>query len=217
MPRILLATSPADDTATQYLDVWTQKVIALARKQPDTEIFELCGSQANREEFTRLVQEHKPQLIILNGHGSKNLITGFNKEILVACDDNETLLKDTITHALSCDTGQELGPRAITIGTRSFIGYTELFQFYHLNRQTKEEQRQDAVAGFFLDPAYEVIIALIEGNDAQTAYERSQKMHKATLESLLTSKNTNYNTGLASSVYHNLTHQVCLGDPKASF
>ena len=82
---------------------------------------------------------------------------------------------------------------------------------------SKKEQIGDEVAHFFLQPAYEAVIALIEGSTAEEAYDRSQKMGSDFLITLLASESTAYNTTVASRLFHNLTHQVCLGDKHASF
>ena len=155
--------------------------------------------------------------MVFNGHGSDDCITGFGQEILIRCDENEHLLKGRLVHALACHSGKTLGPRCIQIGTLAYIGYKEAFKIAHLDRASKEEQFKDEVAQFFLQPAYEAVAALIEGSTAKEAYERSQKMGSDFLITLLASDSTEYNTTVASLLFHNLTHQVCLGDKQASF
>lgn len=61
------------------------------------------------------------------------------------------------------------------------------------------------------------IVDLVEGEKTGTAYIRSQNMYREKLTVLLTSDNTEYNTVLASRLYHNFQNQVCLGDQVASF
>ena len=217
MTRIILVSNASHDAPTEYLDSWFTKIIDLVKNQKDTKLFELKKERANRKELTELIEKENPQFIIFNGHGNDELITGFNQDILIRCNDNECILKDKIVHSMACESAKKLGQKCITIGTKSFIGYKEKFNLVHLNKMTESEQLNDQVAGFFLEPAYEAVLALVEGASAGDAYIRSQTMYRDNLMVLLTSNNTEFNTVLASRLFHNLKHQVCLGDQTASF
>lgn len=217
MARILLITNPSDDRPTEYLGAWSERIVELAKKQPDTKIISLDRESANRKQLTYVVEKEKPQLIIFNGHGDNNCITGFGQEILVQCDDNVVLLKHKIIHSLSCNSGELLGPASIKIGALAYIGYREKFKLIHLNQETHQTRLEDSVANFFLAPAFEAVIALVEGSLTGEAYARSQKIYAENLRVLVTSKNTDYNTTVASQVYHNMIYQVCLGDNTTSF
>lgn len=217
MSRIMVVTNPSDDRVTEYLDSWSEKAVNLAKAHSDTFVFELRKENANRSEFVKLIEEKKPQLILFNGHGNHDFITGFNQDVLIRCGDNEYLLKDAIVHAMSCNAGKTLGPESIKIGTVAYIGYKEEFKLTHLNKQTKTEQLKDDVARLFLEPAYEVIIALIEGSAAEEAYKRSRSMYADILTSLLASDHPSLNPGAASHLYHNYQHQICLGNMASKF
>jgi len=219
MSRIILVTNPADDNdaAIRYLDAWSELIIKTAKEQKDTLIFELKNEQANKQELTKIIQREKPQLVVFNGHGNDSCIMGFKQKILIRCDDNEHLLKEKIIHSMSCNSGKELGKKCIKIGTLSYIGYSEEFKLTYLNKQTKQEMLNDPVAKFFLRPAFEAILALIRGDTTGKAYKKSQKMYKENLLTLIASSLTEYNTKVASRLYHNLKYQVCLGDSQANF
>jgi len=217
MSRIILITNPDDDPPTKYLSAWSKLIVEAVKKQKDTLIFELKNSQANKEELTQVIQKEKPQLIVFNGHGSGSAIGGFGRRVLIRCDDNESLLKEKIVHSLSCDSGKELGPKCIEIGTLSYIGYSEEFKLASLERGTKQEMLDDPVAAFFLKPAFEAILALIKGDTTGEAYKKSQEMYKKNLQFLMSIPLTEYNTTVAGQLYHNLKCQVCLGDRQAKF
>lgn len=87
----------------------------------------------------------------------------------------------------------------------------------HLNKGTREEKRNDEIAGLFLGPAFEAVIALIEGKTAKASFERSQKCFADNLKLVLASNNTDLNTGVASRLYHDWKHHVCLGDGNVCF
>src|SRR5581483_8420715 len=120
MSRILVVTNPCDDKVTEYLDTWSEKAINLAKEQPDTFVYELRWEKANREDFVKVIEEKQPRLILFNGHGNHDFITGFNQDVLVRCGENEQLLKDKIVHAMSCNAGKTLGPEAIKIGSVAY-------------------------------------------------------------------------------------------------
>ncbi len=84
MSRIILVSnaSTPNDAPTEYLDSWFGKIVELVKRQKDTKLFELKKERANRKELTELIEKENPQLVIFNGHGNDELITGFNKEIL---------------------------------------------------------------------------------------------------------------------------------------
>jgi hypothetical protein len=203
--------------ATEYLESWFQKTVDIAKQQKDTIIFELSKTHANKIEFEELIEKEKPQLIIFNGHGGSDVVCGYEYNILVKCPENHAVLKGKIVHALSCDSGKTLGPECIKIGTLAYLGYNDEFKLTTFGKNTNEEQLADDIAGFFLDPAFEAINSLVEGKTAKESFDRSQKMHKENLMILLASPDPTYNTSVASRLFHNLCHQVCLGDQSASF
>lgn len=217
MPRILLITNPAHDRATEYLDAWSQKLLDVAKQQKDVVVFELRGKETTREKVSKLIEGEKPQLIIFNGHGDKNSITGYDFEVLIRCDDNESLLSKKIVHAFACDSGKTLGPKCVAIGGTVYIGYREKFKLTHLNKSTSVEQAKDPIAAFFLEPAFSAVLALIEGKDASEACGISQNLYVKNLQFLITHTNADFNTVIASRLYHNFSHQVCLGTPSARF
>ena len=217
MSRILLVSNAHHDNETEYLTSWFEKVIEVAKKQNDIKIIELKKEQANKKNLIEVIEKENPQFVIFNGHGSDDTICGFNKEILVRCNDNESILSEKIVHSMACKCAGTLGKKCITLGTKCFIGYKENFELWSTGQQNKEDQLKDQVAGFFLNPAYEVIIALVEGNISGKAYRRSQNIYRENILALVTSKNTHHSTIVANSLFNNFQNQVCLGDQIASF
>jgi len=217
MSRIILVTNPSDDVPLKYLDSWTKLIIEAVKKRQDTLVFELKKEKANRQLLSQLIQKEKPRLIVFNGHGNNISITGFHRKVLIRCNDNESLLKGKIIHSMSCNSGKTLGQTCIKIGTLSYIGYSEEFKLVYLKKERKQEMLDDPVAAFFLEPAFEVIVALINGDTTGDAYRKSQEMYAKNLRRLLASSLTEYNTTVASRLFHNLKHQICLGDLRASF
>lgn len=217
MARIVVITNPAHDVPTQYLDVWVEKAITAAKKQKDTKIIELAKEEVTRDNLEKTISAENPNLILFHGHGNNTVIGGFKDTILIKADENIELLNNTIVHSLACESGKTIGPKSIEIGTQAFIGYKEEFKFMHSGKVTKKEKANDGIASFFLEPAFEAVIALIEGDDAATAFERSQKIYKENLKMLVAQNATAQNTAMPSLLFHDLKYQVQLGESTARF
>ncbi len=215
--KLVLVSNAHHDSQTEYLTSWFEKVVEVAKKQNDIKIIELKKEQATKKNLIEMMEKENPQFVIFNGHGSDDSIGGFNKEILVRCNDNESILSGKIVHSMACKCANILGKKCITLGTKCFIGYKEDFELWSTHQENKEGQLKDQMAGLFLEPAYEAIIALVEGSNAGDAYHRSQNMYRENILALVTSKNTHHSTIVAKSLFSNFQNQVCLGDQIASF
>jgi hypothetical protein len=217
MSRILLVSNAHHDVQTQYLTSWFEKVVEVAKRQADIEIVEIKKTEASKKNLVATIEREKPQLVVFNGHGTEETVCGFEGQVLVGCNDNESLLSGKIVHSMACRCASMLGPRCVALGTRCFIGYKEDFELWSARRESREEQQKDQMAGLFLDPAFEVLIALVEGATTGEAYARSQKKYKENILALIASSNKQHSTEIAASLYSNLKNQVCLGDQAASF
>ena len=211
MARILVATRPDHDTLTEYIASWIQPLIELANKQVDTVVFDLSGKDASREAFEKIVTETKPNIILLNGHGNKEVVAGFADEVLIKCGENADLTRGSIVHAFACDSAARLGPECVSVGAEAYIGYKEKYWLGHLG-YSKGRQCDDPIAKLYLEPAIEVVKALIEGASVNEAYRRSQRMYADNILRMLASVNTDYNSVIASQLSHNFMHQAALGN-----
>ncbi len=218
MGRIIVATNPANDIETLYLDAWHNEVVNLVKEQKDTIIFELNKEKTNKKDLTELIKAKNPQLVILNGHGSYDSIVGFDGGILIKSEENEDILRKRIIHSIACSAGKVLGPCCIKIGALAYIGYKEEFKITYLkNKNTREEKFADGIARLFFEPAFEAVFSLIKGNTAQEAFNISQIKCLENLKLTIAKNNPGLNTAVAPRLYHNLVNQVCLGDGNASF
>ena len=217
MARVLLVINASHDPPTEYLHSWCEKILEFARDKEDIVYLELSGHNATKEKFEKNIAEKEPQLIIFNSHGTEDAIQGYPSEVLIKCDQNEGILKERIVHAMSCEAGRKLGPQCVKFGTRAYIGYSQKFKLACEKRETKEKQLNDQYAGFVLEPAFEAVLALVQGNTAEEAFRRSQRKAAETLRLLLTKTSTPNLESAASQLYHNFTNQVCLGDLAAKF
>jgi len=216
MARIVVASNAAHDLPTEYLDTWTEKIVAKAKQFPGVEVFELKREKANKKELEELIKNKEPRLVILHGHGSHDSVLGYEREVLIKCDENAELLSGRIVHALACDSGKTLAPHCLKIGTLAYIGYKEEYKLATLGKTNSKEQLSDIIAAMFLDPAFEIIMALIEGASVDVAFARSQTLGKNNLSSLITNP-ASASSPLCAALYHNLTHQMFVGEGATVF
>lgn len=76
MNKILLVTRPNHDITTRYLSVWNERIIELAQKKHIL-VLDLKREKANKKELKSRILKMKPSLIVFNGHGSDNCVTGY--------------------------------------------------------------------------------------------------------------------------------------------
>lgn len=184
--------------------------------QKGIEVFDLNREKANNPMVNSILEKKKPGLVIFNGHGSDDIVSGHKDEPLVTAGKNEAILKNKITYAISCRSAKILGPKSIEAGAKSYIGYDDDFIFfYDENKMT--HPIDDDTAGLFLEPSNELIISLIKDNSAGESCKRSRQHFWKNIRRLLSSKATKEETGMARYLWWNMRHQVCLGDKDAVF
>jgi len=198
---------------TTYLYYWSSFIIKTA-KEKNFKVLDLNGKKANKKMLESYIDEHQPQYIHFNGHGSENLIAGFDNKILVEVDDNDYKLKNKIVYALSCDSAKLLGKQLINKGTRSYIGYKRKFVLVY-NLKSLSRPLSDKLAKFFLEPSNLISIALLKGNKVQDAYRRSQDTMQKNLLYMLSTKAQQQEKDAASFLWANKKSQVVFGDPEA--
>ncbi len=211
MRKLLLITRPQYEPTTHYLFYWNKKVIDFARKKK-VDIIDLHRKRANKKEFTSVVVKRQPNLILFNGHGSSDSINGQDDKVLVKTGENEDLLKDKIIYALSCETAKVLGPKSVSMGTISYLGYDEVFIFYY-SKDKVNRPLEDKVAELFLEPSNQVAISLLKGHTTREANQRSKASFLKNIQQLSTTESSE--TYLVRFLVWDMVHQVCLGDQNA--
>lgn len=180
---ILLITRPNYEKTTYYLFHWNKEILQEA-KNKEIKIIDLSESRANRKEFQSVIAKMNPQLVILNGHGSSDQITGQNGEVLIKVGDNEGVLKGKIVYALSCKTSQALGPASVKKGCISYIGYSEDFTFWFKNPRPLD----DKWAPLFLEPSNYIPIGLIKGHSVKEVFEKAKSLYLKNIQMLIATK-----------------------------
>jgi len=232
----VLFTRPRHDITTRYLYFWNQKAIDLAAKiiysptETDVltiwkriifffrkvrfsvinffthEVIDLKANTANRLEFAHQLDDYKPKLIFLNGHGNANTVTG-DQNLPLVDKFNVQILTGSIVYAFSCQSAKNLGPLAVSKGVNAYLGYDEDFVFL-IDEKSKPEQ--DQTAKNFLNPAMQITYSLINGKTPTSAHQDSQDAYNAIISNLSTSETSAEDRQMLPYLVWNRDHQVCL-------
>ncbi len=211
----ILLSNADHDTWTSYLQSWSDKIRDAASKRDGVLLVELSGPQATRENIEAAIEEHKPDLVIINGHGAPDIVYGHELRVLVHADENPEVLAGRVTQAISCWTADELGVKAVTAGARSYIGFSEKIFIWCEGRASHADRLQDDYAKLFFDPVFETAIALVEGCDSQAALKRGQDRYAVALD-VVTRSSMRNKMDVAAQLFHQLSCFKLLGDGSAA-
>lgn len=184
-PKVLV-TCPNSDITTRYISAWAGKTIQ-ELKSKNFKVFELIKERANKMNVEGMIKKHCPSLIFLNGHGGSDCVTGQNEEILLKAYNNEHILSNSITYALSCRSSQILGPKAVEAGAVAYIGFKDDFVFF-VSRDKATHPENDKTAELFLLPANHVVISLSKGHSVKESCDNAKKYFYKNIQKLLTSE-----------------------------
>ncbi len=213
MGKSILITRPEHDITTHYISKWSEKIIDEA-KNKGCDVIDLYREKANREKFIGTLQKSSPRMVVLNGHGNEDVVSGHdNKPILQKLDK---IVKDKIIYARSCKSAKKLGADSIASGASAYLGYNEDFIF--MFDETKiTHPLEDKTAVLFLEPSNHIPISLLKGHGVEDANQRSKKLFIKNIEKLLVAGSASDNYYAIRYLFWDMKHQVCLGDTTASF
>lgn len=208
----ILITRPNHDQITTYISQWSDLVIGVAKSKHHI-VFDLLGKKAIRKIFEHYLISNEPSFLFLNGHGSADVICGYNDEVILDQATNKNLLINKIIYARSCNAGENLGNILIASGARSFIGYIKPFSIGTLN-EFATRPKEDPLARLFLEPSNLIATTIIKGNTVQEAHQRSVRAMKKTLSAMVLSDIPN-KKDYAFALYNNMLGQVVIGNKEA--
>lgn len=93
------------------------------------QVLDSSGAYATSYSFFDTLQKYNPDVIIADGHGDPSTLTGQGlEEVLKACTNNQ-ILSGKIVCAVSCLTGQNLGPDSRNKNVEAYIGFVNEFSW----------------------------------------------------------------------------------------
>lgn len=91
------------------------------------QVIDSSGEYATSYSFFDTLQTYNPDVIIADGHGDPNTLTGQGlQEVLKVCTNNE-VLSGKVVCAVSCLTGQGLGPDSRNKNAKAYVGWVNEF------------------------------------------------------------------------------------------
>ncbi len=204
----MLITRPDHDVVTNYLFYWSTLIITQAHKS-GRNVTDLSKERANAKEFASVIRKTRPSMIVMNGHGSDSIVSGYDNEPLVEKDKNPDLLKGAIIFARSCQSANSLGLEAVKVGCKAYIGYDDDFVFVTETAMVTKPL-EDKTAQLFLEPSNYVAISLLKGHTPSDANKRSKDLFKKTIQKLMSSAATSKDIELIPNLFWDYSHQVCL-------
>lgn len=212
---MFLFTRPDYDPVTKYLSAWSKILIEEARAKA-IEIIDLVGAKANRKEFEGRLKKKRPSLVMLNGHGNDDCVTGQDEEPLVNVGENSKVLAGCVTYAVSCNSATRLGKEVGTHADTAYVGYEKKFSFMHTQGFFKRPE-EDPAAQPFMEFSNQVVRGLIKGHTAEESVQRAKEvgeLHLRKLESSLSDPNIQM---AAAFLWRDISHLVVhgRGDKKA--
>lgn len=211
MSKIYLLTRPEHDDTTYYLSSWCKETIKLAESR-GIKVLDLNQEKANRQEFEDKINKFSPNLVVLNGHGSEEMVAGHKNQPLVLINDNEKILHSKIVYAISCRSAKKLGRKSVEAGAVSYTGYEEDFIFVY-EPDKISRPLTDETAKLFLEHPRIFIESLVKGNSVGDSLERSKRTLKDNFIKVLSDKNSS----TARYLWWDLKNFSSHGDLNAKF
>lgn len=208
MRKSLLITRPFYDEATSYLYHWCKGIIKFA-KMRNIPTIDLEGKKANKRELESRLKKIKPEIVMLNGHGSEDSVLGQGGEAIVIRGDNESILSGKIVYVRSCKCASGLGKSCIKNNISAFIGYQEDFIFVYDDSKVTRPL-QDETAKLFLEPSNQVVISLLKGNSANESHQKAINAYLRNIRKLSTSEVSHEDATLIRYLIWDMYNQVCL-------
>lgn len=119
---------PNFDLATQYMHYWLGLAMGDVASQGFS-VIDSSGPYATSYSFFDTLQKYNPDIIIADGHGDPSTLTGQGlEEVLKACLNNE-VLSGKVMCAVSCLTGQNLGPDSRNKNAKAYMGFVNEFSW----------------------------------------------------------------------------------------
>ncbi len=173
MKKHILITRPLHDTATHYLHFISGELMKEIGTVGECVIIDLDEEKVTRKEFEKVLDKVNPRLVILNGHGSYDSVSGQNEVILDK--ENVAKLKSKIVYAVVCDSASELGEFAVNVGkAEAYVGYESNFMII-IDPQTTTTPTKDKNFKPFKELHKTFILSVISGLTVSQSVKKTKE------------------------------------------
>lgn len=171
MTRLLTVDAPWD-MPTVYLASWMDSLVAEARRI-GVQVLSLRGYEVNESNLIGAIDSFQPEYVMLGGHGGPAVFTAANLvPLLVACQ-NDQILSGRSVYFISCLTGQQLVPSAVSKTAVGAAGFTSEFTWVISPPYIPD---QDPYAKPFERLVVEPALELLRGRGYRGWYDRLQRV-----------------------------------------
>ncbi|MCF7910333.1 hypothetical protein K9L16_01520 [Candidatus Pacearchaeota archaeon] len=213
MKKRLLITLPRSDDVTEYLYVFSNPIIKTCYEK-SIPIKKLEDTKVTKKNFENLLRKINFKMIVFNGHGSPDCITGYKEEPIIQVNDNEQLLRERITYARSCWVVLGVGKQSMRNNKKGcFIGYKIPFMFL-MDSTRATNPIKDKIAKVFFNTSNFVPLGILKGLTGKEANENSKKAMLKEINKALRKKDKD-SKAIAETLWNNYLGQELVGNPGA--
>jgi hypothetical protein len=175
-----LITTPDDDDIVFCCNVWSREIVDLADSK-GFKTTELSGPKATRANVESHLKRPVVRFVMFNGHGTQDMITGTEKEVIVKAGENEALLQGKVVYARSCYTLDVLGAASVSAGADGYIGHSLPFAFVS-DPTEGAHPLDDELAAPCLATSNIIPTTLLKGNSVSDAVNKSKSEMRKIME-----------------------------------
>jgi len=204
---ILFVRPDWGDLPMQYASSWLGFAIKEAEKRGYS-IIDLYGADATKEKIMQTIQNEKPEVAILAGHGNSDTYTAQEQEVVMKACSGDEVMTGTISHFVSCSVGQVLLPSIITKKGIWTIGYQVDFEFIV---DTNYSVESDPYAEPFRDVTLAIVTKLLDGGTLKQVWDAGIAKCDEWIAKLWSKPETEW-AEVISCLQHNRDGMIALGD-----
>lgn len=142
----------------------------------------------------------KFHLIVFNGHGTPQEVTGYEGKMIVNAGD-ANLLSDSIVYVRACDCLEGLGKAAVKQGAKAVIGYRDELWISHFN-EYRAKPLKDPASKPVMEVSNLIALKLMKGASVQETLEAVQNKTNSIIYDLIV-KNDFYESATLQALLHN--------------
>ncbi|MHA1263164.1 MAG: hypothetical protein ACTSSA_13955 [Candidatus Freyarchaeota archaeon] len=173
MVKVLLVR-PDFELATHYGSVWLGEVRRIAEDLGHT-VLDLYGDDATPENIYDALENFKPELVFMMGHGNQDTYTSQNTRVVFKACTNDEKMAGTQAYFLSCLMGVDLCPSMNRKGAVTVAGYITEFVWV-VHPDYRDDPLNDPRAYPFMRAVVESCSRLLEGGSWRDFYNTFVKM-----------------------------------------
>jgi hypothetical protein len=141
-------------------------------------------------------------LIVFNGHGSPNEVTGHDGKMIVNSDDAH-LLSGSIVYVRACGCLSGLGKEAVKKGAKALIGYRDELWISHFN-EYRATPLKDPATRPVMEVSNLIALKLLKGSSVKETLEAVQNKTDGIVYNMIV-KNDFYESATLQALLHNDT------------